>query len=197
MRLGPRPAGVAEVALRLMARRGGGGGWTTLLLRPTDDAVAAAEELAQEMEALGGVGVERIESAADALALIARLAVSERPAVVVGLDEWPASEWGHLDLLRSRLARAERTALVVSEATYERILRDAPNLESWLGASVWTYQADAALLTEEESARRLAALQAWSGLSDEEVIARAQARTLPADPEFAEWLVLLHRGDLL
>ena len=197
MRLGPRPAGVAEVALRLMARRGGGGGWTTLLLRATDDTVAAAEELAQEMEALGGVEVERIERAADALVLIERLSSSEKPAVVVGLDEWPASEWGHLDLLRSRLARDERTALVVSEATYERILRDAPNLESWLSASVWAYQADAALLTKEERERRLAALRVWSGLSDEQVIARAQARTLPADPEFAEWLVLLHRGDLL
>lgn len=197
MKVGPRPAGVAEVALRLMARRGEGGGWTTLLLQPTDDTAVAAEDLADEMESLDGIEVERISGASDAPALVERLAGSPRPAVVTGLDEWPASEWGHLDLLRSRLARNERTALVVKEATYERILRDAPNLESWLSASVWTYQVDAALLTEEEREHRLAALRIWSGLSDEQVIARAQARALPADPEFAEWLVLLHRGDLL
>jgi hypothetical protein len=41
------------------------------------------------------------------------------------------------------------------------------------------------------------ALRRWSGLEDLEVIRRAEAGTLSPDPEYAEWLTLLGRGDLL
>ena len=44
---------------------------------------------------------------------------------------------------------------------------------------------------------RLESLRQWSGMTDEEVITRAEQGTLPGDPPYAEWLVLLGRGDLL
>jgi hypothetical protein len=52
-------------------------------------------------------------------------------------------------------------------------------------------------MTEEERQRRLADLAAHYKLDNEQVIRLAEARTLPPDPEFVEWLVLLGRGDLL
>jgi hypothetical protein len=188
--------GAAEAALRLMVRRGRGD-WMTLVVEPGNAALAAAEELAEEMESLGDVPVERIRGAEGALDLAERLAPLQAPVVVAGLDSWPASEWSHLDELRSRFERDERTALVVSSKTFENIMREAPNFSSWLGASVWTYQPRASELTEAERERRLDALRAWSNLSDKDVIARAERGTLPSDPEYAEWLVLLDRGDLL
>ncbi|WP_437276042.1 hypothetical protein WME90_32990 [Sorangium sp. So ce375] len=190
------PMGAAELALRLMARRGRGD-WAVLVVEPVHDASQAAEELAQEMAALGDADVVRVQGARDALDLCERIAPARGPVVIWGLDSWQAPEWSHLDHLRSRLARDERTALVVSAPAFDDIMRHAPNFSSWLGASVWTYRPRAEELTEEEQDRRLAALQAWSGLSNEEVIARAEARTLPSDPEYAEWLMLLDRGDLL
>lgn len=45
--------------------------------------------------------------------------------------------------------------------------------------------------------RRLAALRAWASRSDQEVLDAARTGTLPPDPEYAEWLVLLGHGELL
>ena len=52
-------------------------------------------------------------------------------------------------------------------------------------------------LTPEERQARLASLREWSGMTDEEVIARAARGELSPDPQYALWLVLLNRGDLL
>lgn len=192
----PKRMGAAEAALRLTARRGRGD-WMALVVEPGVDATSAAEELAEEMEAIGDIAVERILGAHDAEDLASRLAAARGPVVSAGLDGWPASEWAHLDRLRSRCARQERTALVLGRASLDHLLQEAPNFSSWLGASVVMYQPNAVELDEEGRQRRLDTLRAWSGLTDEEIIARASNGSLPAEPEFAEWLVLLRRGDLL
>jgi hypothetical protein len=194
--IGPKQAGTAEVALRFMARRGVGD-WTTLVVEPGSQVAIAAEELAHEMESLGDVTVERVPGARDSLDLIERVASARGPLVVAGLDTWEPSEWAHLDQLRSRLARDERTALVVSRPSFEAIMGHAPNFSSWLGASVWSYKPHASELTDDERERRLEALRAWSKLTDADVLARAESGELPPEPEYAEWLVLLRRGDLL
>ncbi len=193
---GLKAMGTAELALRLMARRGHGD-WAALVVAPGTDVAAIAEELADEMEATGDCAVARIAGATNVEALAERLAATHDPAVASGLEDWPAAEWGHFDRLRSRFARDERTALVVGRAAYERLAQAAPNFGSWLGASVVAYLPNAAVLSDDEREQRLRVLQEWSGLSNEEVLARASAGTLPADPEFAEWLVLLRRGELL
>lgn len=196
MSVGLKPMGAAEAALRLMARRGRGD-WMALVVEPDADITSAATELAEEMEALGDSVVERVSSAVNAEDLAARLATQRGPVVLSGLDGWPAPEWAHFDCLRSRFAREERTALVLGRTTFERVVHEAPNFSSWLGASVVAYKPDASVLNDEEQARRLEALREWGGLTDEGVLARASSGTLPRDPEFAEWLVLLGRGDLL
>ncbi len=188
--------GAPEAALRLMARRGRGD-WMAIVVGPGADVAGAAEELAEEMEALADGAVVRVRDAGTVEALAERLAATQDPTVVCGLDAWSVEDWGHFDRLRSRFMREERTALVLGRAAFERLAQAAPNFSSWLGASLATYQPDASVLTDEERARRLEALHTWSGLSNDEVLARAEAGTLPADPEFAEWLVLLQRGELL
>jgi hypothetical protein len=190
------PMGAAEAALRLMARRGRGD-WMALVVEPGVDVAPAAEELASEMAALGDCTVTRVADARGAADLAARLSAIDAPAVVSGLDVWPASEWGLVDRLRSRFARDERTALVLGRVPFERLMQEAPNFSSWLGALVVVYQPDASMLSDGERMGRLEALRDWAGLSDEEVVIRASAGTLPPDPEFAEWLVLLRRGDLV
>lgn len=192
----PKPIGIAELALRLMSRRGRGD-WVALVLEPGSNTAVIAEELAEEMECLGDVTVDRVAGAADALDLASRLASSARPVVIYGLDVWSEGEWSRLDHLQSRFARLERTALVVSSATFEALSSAAPNFSSWLGASAWSHLPRDDELTDEERDRRLETLRSWSGLSDDAVIARAERGELPRDPEFAEWLVLLHREDLL
>jgi hypothetical protein len=193
---GLKPMGAAEVALRFMARRGHGD-WTALVVDPGIDVAVAAEELADEMEAVGACAVTRVIGAANVDELAERLAATQDPAVASGLEAWSPGEWGHFDRLRSRFARSERTALVLGRAAFERFSQEAPNFGSWLGASVAAYLPDASVLTNGEREDRLSALRAWSGLADAEVLDRASTGKLAADPEFAEWLVLLGRGDLL
>ena len=52
-------------------------------------------------------------------------------------------------------------------------------------------------MTEEERQERLKELSEHFGLTAEEVVQKAEARELPHEPEFVEWLVLLDRGDLV
>jgi hypothetical protein len=53
------------------------------------------------------------------------------------------------------------------------------------------------VMTEADRVDRIIELERWAHLSTVDVIARAATRTLPSDPEYAEWLVLAGRSDLL
>lgn len=87
--------------------------------------------------------------------------------------------------------------LVLSEQGAQRMFRAAPNLTSWIGAATWSFDDTIPTLSAEEREQRLEALRAWSSLTDTEVIEQAERGELPGDPEYAEWLVLLDRGDLI
>jgi hypothetical protein len=52
-------------------------------------------------------------------------------------------------------------------------------------------------MSYEEQERRIRSLEEWSGIGSDQLIERAERRDLPAGPEYAAWLVLLGRGDLL
>lgn len=114
------------------------------------------------------------------------------------LDGWDNNEWTIFDALRSRLDRDKKGGiLVISKQANDLMIHNAPNFLSWLGARIYYLQKDAEILSDEECDRRLVALQEWTGKTNEEVIALAENRQLPTDPEYGEWLILLDRGDLL
>ncbi len=97
---------------------------------------------------------------------------------------------------RSELAREGITVLLTTPESFGALMRVAPNLSSWLGGFVFTHE-DPRAAVEEQRNRRLAALRAWAGKTDEEVLLAAEQGRLPRDPEYGTWLVLLGRGDLL
>jgi hypothetical protein len=109
---------------------------------------------------------------------------------VVDVTAMTAAEWHAVDEARERLTWP--VVLVGDEAALARLAAHAPHLWSLVGAHVFDW-APRAL----DADARLASLREGTGLSDADVLARAEARTLPADPVFAEWLALLGRGDLL
>lgn len=196
MRRSLAPISVASAALRFVARRGRGD-FTVLVVEPDSDVRDIANELAEAMASLGDEPVAQITGAHDADALVMQIATSSGPLVVSGLDGWPPSEWAHLDRLRSRVARQERTALVLGSEAFANIMREAPNFSSFLGASVMRCVDESPMLTADERERRLSVLRAWARKTDDEVVALAETHALPAEPEYAEWLVLLGRGDLI
>ncbi|WP_437638369.1 hypothetical protein [Sorangium sp. So ce854] len=101
---------------------------------------------------------------------------------------------GYLDYARGRLTGQPRGVILTSEPGVQALAAAAPNLWSWVGPRVWHLDPQEGQLDVKA---RLASLQQGTGLTDSEVLQRAEAGTLTPDPVFAEWLVLLGRGDLL
>lgn len=123
---------------------------------------------------------------------------SQEYLLLYQLENWNNNEWKIFDALRSRLDKEKKGGLlVISDQANHLMIHNAPNFVSWLGARIYYLQKDAEILTAEECDRRLATLQEWSRKTNDEVIALAENRQLPTDPEYGEWLILLNRGDLL
>jgi hypothetical protein len=124
------------------------------------------------------------------------LAAVTADAILIDAARFARAEWLVLDRRRSALAR---TAVVVFATTpdgFGELMQAAPNLASWIGALAFAYE-DPTAHQAELRARRLEALRAWAQKSDDDVLREARDGRLPADPEYAEWLVLLGRADLM
>lgn len=99
-----------------------------------------------------------------------------------------------LDSARTSFEGGPRVVFVMSEPALVALARDAPHLWSWVGPRVFCVDPTSGRLDVQA---RLASLREGTGLTDDEIVRRAQAGELPADPVYAEWLLLLDRGDLL
>lgn len=184
--------GVAEFALRASIQPG----WSILLVE-ADQLQATVSALAEELQGQDETPVLALTPATPD-ELVARLQTTDDATVLLsGLDGFTGSDWQHVDLLRSRLARRGSTILLLSTASAIRLTESAPNLSSWLGSTMWRVDPSANTLSAQESEQRLVVLRASTSMSDADVLARAERGDLPRDPEFAEWLALLGRGDLV
>ncbi|WP_437590077.1 hypothetical protein [Sorangium sp. So ce1000] len=188
--------GLAALADRTLMEPGG---WSAVVVDEARiDAATRAleEELAFWLEEEGAGRVQVFTGRHSPSALIEELtrmtpedvALLPLPAAVIG----PACR--SLDYERARLAGHPRGVLLTSEAGLQVLATEAPNFWSWVGPRVWHLDLRAEQL---DAKARLASLRLGTGLSDAEVLQRAEAGTLTPDPVFAEWLVLLGRGDLL
>ena len=184
--------GVAEFALRAGTQPG----WSILIVEP-EHAQAVTSSLLDELRDLDEVPTVS-EAPQTPEALVQGIqAAGPQTVVLADLEGFTESDWQHIDLLRSRLARGGSTILILSHSAASRFFESAPNLSSWLGSTVWRTDLGADILSPVETEQRLIALRESGGLTDEEVLARAERGELPGDPEFAEWLILLGRGDLV
>lgn len=112
-------------------------------------------------------------------------------------ESFRSESWETLELAREELrASGRRLVLVLDEAQARAMGAAAPNLLSVFGAGVERLEAERTL-TPAQREERLAALRSRFSLSDQELIDRWTEGTIAPDPDIAEWLVLLGRGDLL
>ena len=179
-----------DVALRCP-----GGDWSAFVVRSDDEVGPVAEELASTIEQFADGARVRVVSdlgAADDVLEHAR----DFDVVVVAVTAWPELKWRELDLQRAKLPNDRVLVLVMSDEGLRRMTREAPNVYSLVQAPV-RERPDEGLLTEPERQRRIALFEESTGLTSSEIIQRAAAGELPADPEYGEWLLLLDRGDLL
>lgn len=190
--VGEMPAG--EFALRLTTLRGTAA--YTAYLANASDLETAMVELEDELRALiSDDAVVRIAPRSSEQ-LIAELAAMSVEIVVADTRTFSAREWALADRRRSAIAHRGVLVFATTPASFADLMRNAENLASWLGGEVFAYpDHDTAAATQREA--RLAALRAWASQTDAEIVEAARAGTLPRDPEYAEWLVLLGHGELL
>jgi hypothetical protein len=106
-------------------------------------------------------------------------------------------QWSAIDMNRSRLERDGPLIFWISDAQFAQISRNAPNIRSYIGGSVFRITPDADSIDDVQRRQRLSELSSHYGWTNDELISKAANQTLPAEPEFVEWLVLLDRGDLI
>jgi hypothetical protein len=191
----PKSLGTAALSLRLSASRGTAF-YVLYLILPGESARIMAE-IEEEIRALGEeMTIETVGGPSGAARLLHDLPAIAGDVLLVSAETYAEADWRLLDRRRSALAREGAVVFVTTPASFAALMQVAPNLASWLGGLVFSHE-DPDALARAQLGPRLDALRTWSGKSDAEVVEEAEQGRLPRDPEYAEWLVLLGRGDLL
>lgn len=172
--------------------------WYRLVLPVDSEPAVVATRIAQEISSVLEQPAVCIDASGGPTELVqcTRQAVLH-PMVVFGVDRYTDADWHHVDLLRSQLVGGRTKVLLSGPGVIGQMENFAPNLTSFIGGATWQLDFGADSLSPEEREIRLAALRrAWQQ-SDDEIVALAIRKALPPEPDFAEWLVLLGRGELL
>lgn len=182
-----------QLALRLFAEAGEA--TYAAYVVPPGRAAEAIEEVRDELSSFPGVAVAvlRPASCAD---LFHDLAGTTADAILIDATRFAHPEWLALDRRRSALARTAVLVFATTPEGFGQLMQAAPNLASWIGALAFAYE-DPTAQQSDLRVRRLEALRAWAQKSDDDMLQEAREGRLPADPEYAEWLVLLGRADLM
>lgn len=172
--------------------------WYRLVLPAGYDASEQAARLKVEIEAVLERPCVVVDGEKGPLALRdAVRAAGASPMVILGVDRYTQKDWRHVDLLRSQLSGGGTKVLLCGLAVLSHMEKWAANLTSFVGGATWQLDPQADELTDAEREARLQALRTAWQQTDPEVIALAEQKRLPPEPDYAEWLVLLGKGELL
>ncbi len=187
---------IFEIARRLEIR--GETGWLAVLTLASDSA-AALDELRTELESVLQKPARVVELQPSIFEeLREALHQPDNDAVILSRGTGLTPEkWRSLDIMRSALERKGPVVLWLAPDDIANLADFAPNIRSFIGGSIFLAGPDGGIMTETERQQRLKDLSEHFGLTGEEVVRKAEARELPHEPEFVEWLVLLNRGDLV
>jgi hypothetical protein len=158
----------------------------------------AVEELKDGIEIFSECQVQNIDVSDIKTEFIKQIWSDTEYVVLWNFNCWKNKDWQRLDYIRYELDYGKHGGIMVlSQQSAESMAVYAPNFSSWIGGRIFQLILGSEILTDEECESRLVTLREWKGLSDKEVIEKAEARQLPSDPEYGEWLILLDRGDLI
>jgi hypothetical protein len=184
----------AELALRLSVQLGTAA-YAAYLVEPAE-LDEALSELRDEIASASNEEILMI-SPRSSEDLVVALANASSGVVVVDARTFSRVDWLLSDQRRSEIDHRGLLVFVTTRASFGELMRTAPNLASWLGGEVFAYPGDDEPRAAEHREQRLTALRSWAAKTDDEVVEAARAGTLPRDPEYAEWLVLLGHSELL
>ncbi|MEM9540501.1 MAG: ABC transporter permease [Cyanobacteria bacterium P01_E01_bin.42] len=171
--------------------------WSVLIVNP-EELKETVEDLEDGIDIFIEADTETISGAKGVHDLIEKVENSSEIYLILwDFELWESIDWQQLDRFRTHLEQQRGGVFVLSFEAVEIMAANAPNLLSWFRSRVYHFLFGAEYLTEEEEKERLQALQEWFKLSNEEVIELAEKHQLPSEPAYAEWLILLNRGDLI
>lgn len=191
------PISLSEFAARAAAHSSVGGGISGLVAE-VEDLASLADELAAELEFVAERPTTIVPVKEDpASTLVEVRAAGDALIILCGFGLLDPQAWSALDELRNLFHPPAGLVLLMAPGDFEHLQEHAPNLSSWLGGRVWRHSEGPAALSDTEVQQRLVTLRAAFGKTDEQVLASAHSGSLPPDPEYAEWLLLLGHGGLL
>jgi hypothetical protein len=191
----PKPVDPNDLALRILASQGTSA-YLAGLVNP-GESESLVTEVEAELHTLNEhVAVCSLIPSPGAARLLHELPAITADVLLIGAESYGEEDWRLLDRRRSALARTGVTVFFTTPPSFTLLTRVAPNLSSWLAGLVFSAGMEHAT-TQDQREARLARLRAWAGMTDAEVALAAAEGRLPGDPEYAEWLVLIGRGDLL
>jgi hypothetical protein len=117
--------------------------------------------------------------------------------ILVGFEGRSREFWSNLDINRSALERSGSIFFWLSHNSLSDLCRDAPNIRSYIGPSIFVLAGAKGALSTDARKQRLKELSDKFKMSDAEIVQRAEQKTIEQEPEFVEWLLLLERGDLV
>jgi hypothetical protein len=188
---------ISEFAARVALHHGAAGRVCALVANSTMTATLATE-LAEELTYIVGGTAKAIpvhRTANETISLV--LHHDSAWKILFGFPQRDAEFWSLVDQLRNNLQPIAGLVLILSPESFRELQSYAPNLSSWIGGRIWRLSDETSSLSRSEIQDRLSKLRAAYKQTDEEVIAAARNNQLPAEPEYAEWLILLGQGGLI
>ena len=187
-----------EIGRRIELRGADAYSWF-VILDPTELDGALLENFAEELEATIESPVRVVPVRGLSLDEVRQTLHSppDDVAILAGFESYRAASWGIWDIHRTGLVRPGSIVLWLSPTSLTELCVGAPNLRSFIGGSIIAPSRSGAAMTLEESSERIRELEAHYNMSSADVVQQATSRTLPPEPHFVEWLVLLGRGDLV
>jgi hypothetical protein len=187
-----------EVARRLEIRGYDSSSWIAILV-PLQNLETALDGLRADLSALLQRKTRLFDLRGSTFETLRALMhePSDDIAILMATASLGQEKWASLDLMRSALERRGPVVLWISLEAFAELAEFAPNIRSFIGASVFVSGHDGGIMSATERQGRLDQLSRHYGYSHEEILRKAEARELSPEPRLVEWLVLLGRGDLV
>ena len=164
------------------------------LLVVANDVTTAVVDAAASVEASG---VMVLDLGADVATADICTATADSTVVIAGRSSpWTKDDHRRLELRRDQIrTQVPQLLLITTPAVASALAQACPNFASYLLAD--TRRWFDGLMTKQQVEKELEALRETYRLTDAEVITLAEAGTIDGAADFATWLILLGRGDLL
>jgi hypothetical protein len=186
-----------QIAQRVELRGATEHSWAVVLSdSPTRDVQSAP--LTIELETLTSSRVRAIvQPTLEISALRIALRSPSNDIAIVVIGNWTQEDWTTFDINRSALERSGTILLWMTIDQLGKLAGAAPNIRSFIGASIFSLGPDGSAMTEVDRSRRISELEAHYAMTSKQMLEAARAGQILSEPQAIEWLILLGSGELI